>query len=165
MQRRHLRREYVSFRHIGNQNPTKAGIPLCHHGTYSLLRFLHALQKASTHLFPTPSPPLSPLLQFVLIFCLSPILNIVSYLSPPPRSFAVSHLHIKYLLLVLLGSAVGIGYIVRHKLNNFALSVLPKTFTLLLFIAVRFSYILYQYTNNTPASIETGALLLSYQFP
>ena len=64
MQRRHLREEYVSFRHIGNQNPTKAGIPLCHHGTYSLLRFLHALQKASTHLFPTLSPPLSPLLQF-----------------------------------------------------------------------------------------------------
>ena len=29
MQRRHLMREYVSFRHIGNQNPTKAGIPLC----------------------------------------------------------------------------------------------------------------------------------------
>ena len=27
MQRRHLREEYVSFRHIGNQNPTKAGIP------------------------------------------------------------------------------------------------------------------------------------------
>ena len=29
MQRRHLMGEYVSFRHIGNQNPTKAGIPLC----------------------------------------------------------------------------------------------------------------------------------------
>ena len=62
MQRRHLRREYVSFRHIGNQNPTKAGIPP------SLLRFLRALQKASTHLFPTLSPPLSPLLQFVFNF-------------------------------------------------------------------------------------------------
>ena len=29
MQRRHLRREYVSFRHGGNQSPTKAGIPPC----------------------------------------------------------------------------------------------------------------------------------------
>ena len=109
----------------------KRAFPCAAVGTYSPLRFLHALQKASTHLFPTPSPPLSPLLQFVLIFCLSPILNIVSHLSPPPRSFAVSHLHIKYLLFVLLGSAVGIGYIVRHKLNNSALSGLPKAFLLL----------------------------------
>ena len=72
--------------------------------------------------------------------------------------------YIEYLLFVLLGSAVGIGYIVRHKLNNSALSGLPKTFALLLFIAVRFSYILYQYTNTAPASAETGAVL-SYQFP
>ena len=72
--------------------------------------------------------------------------------------------YIKYLLLVLFGSAVGIGYIVRHKLNNSALSGLPKTFALLLFIAVLFSYIIYKYTNNAPASAETGALL-SYQFP
>ena len=35
-------------------------------GTYFLLRFLHALQKASTHLFPTLSPPPSPLLPLCL---------------------------------------------------------------------------------------------------
>ena len=74
------------------------------------------LEKASTHLFPTLSPPLSPLLQFGLIFCLSTILNIVSYLSPPPRSFAVWRLHIEYLLFVLFSSAVEIAYIVRHIL-------------------------------------------------
>ena len=107
MQRRHLRREYVSFRHIGNQNPTKTGIPLCHHGTYSPLRFLHALQKASTHLFPTLSPPTKPAFTVVLYFLsLSPILNIVSHLSPPPLSFVVWRLDIKYLLLVLFGSAM-----------------------------------------------------------
>ena len=72
---------------------------------------------SSALLFPTLSPPLSPLLQFGLIFCLSTILNIVSHLSPPPRSFAVWHLYIEYLLLVLLGSAVGIGFIVRHRFN------------------------------------------------
>ena len=44
----------------------------------------------------------------------SPVLNIVSCLSPPPHSFAVWRLHIKYLLLVLLSSAVGIGKIVRQ---------------------------------------------------
>ena len=64
---------------------------------------------SSALLFPTPSPQLSPLLQFDLIFCLSPVSKIVSYLSPPPRSFAVWRLDIEYLLFVLLGSAVGIG--------------------------------------------------------
>ena len=44
----------------------------------------------------------------------SPVLNIVSCLSPPPHSFAVWRLHIKYLLLVLLSSAVRIGKIVRQ---------------------------------------------------
>ena len=70
---------------------------------------------SSALLLPTLSPPLSPLLQFDLIFCLSPVSKIVSYLSPPPRSFAVWRLHIKYLLLVLINSAVGIGDIVRYK--------------------------------------------------
>ena len=46
----------------------KRAFPCAAIGTYSLLRFLHALQKASTHLFPTLSPPLSPLLQFVFNF-------------------------------------------------------------------------------------------------
>ena len=64
MQRRHLRREYVSFRHIGNQNPTKAGIPLCHYRHIFSPTVSPCLEKASTHLFPTPSPQLSPLLQF-----------------------------------------------------------------------------------------------------
>ena len=116
MQRRHLRREYVSFRHIGNQNPTKAGIPLCHYRHIFSPTVSPCLEKASTHLFPTLSPPLSPLLQFGLIFCLSTILNIVSYLPPPPRSFAVWRLHIEYLLFVLFSSAVEIAYIVRHIL-------------------------------------------------
>ena len=87
----------------------KRAFPCAAVGTYSPLRFLHALQKASTHLFPTPSPQLSPLLQFDLIFCLSPVSKIVSYLSPPPLSFAVWRFDIKYLLLVLLSSAVGIS--------------------------------------------------------
>ena len=86
-------------------------------GTYSLLRFLHALKRQALTLFPTLSPPLSPLLQVVLTFCLSPISNIVSYLSPPPLSIAVWRFNIKYLLLVLFSSAVGIGDIVCYKLN------------------------------------------------
>ena len=110
MQRRHLRREG------GNQNPTKAGIPLCRYRHIFSPTVSPCLEKASTHLFPTLSPPLSPLLQFGLIFCLSTILNIVSYLSPPPRSFAVWRLHIEYLLFVLFSSAVEIAYIVRHIL-------------------------------------------------
>ena len=113
--------------------------------------------KRQALLFPTLSPPLSPLLQFDLIFCLSSVLNIVSCLSPPPHSFAVWRLHIEYLLLVLLGSVVGICYIVRYKLNycicrqtdfigkrslplrlqrpdGSALSGLPKPFTLFSFV-------------------------------
>ena len=112
---------------------------------------------SSALLFPTLSPPLSPLLQFDLIFCLSSVLNIVSCLSPPPHSFAVWRLHIEYLLLVLLGSVVGICYIVRYKLNycicrqtdfigkrslplrlqrpdGSALNGLPKPFTLFSFV-------------------------------
>ena len=46
----------------------KRAFPCAAIGTYSPLRFLRALQKASTHLFPTLSPPLSPLLQFVFNF-------------------------------------------------------------------------------------------------
>ena len=98
-QRRHLRRKG------GNQTLQKRAFPPPSYGFSSAL------------LFPTLSPPLSPLLQFDLIFCLSPILNIVSYLSPPPRSFVIFRLHIKYLLLVLLSSAVRIGYIICHKFN------------------------------------------------
>ena len=40
----------------------KRAFPCAAIGTYSPLRFLRALQKASTHLFPTLSPPPSPLL-------------------------------------------------------------------------------------------------------
>ena len=97
--------EYVSFRHIGNQKPTKAGIPP------SLLRFLLCTP------LPYPLTPTKPAFTVVFYpFYLSPVLNIVSYLSPPPLSFVVWRFDIKYLLLVLLGSAVGIGYIVRHTL-------------------------------------------------
>ena len=39
------------------------------------------------------------------------------HLSPPPLSFAVWRFDIKYLLLVLLGSAVGESYFVRKTLN------------------------------------------------
>ena len=159
MQRRHLRREYVSFRHIGNQNPTKAGIPLCHYRHIFSPTVSPCLEKASTHLFPTLSPPLSPLLQFGFNFQLvsCPVSNIVSCLSPPPRSFAVWRLDIKYLLFVLLSSAVGIVYIVYHNFNNYiceqtelagklllplrqgqpdgsALNGLPKPFTLPSFV-------------------------------
>ena len=62
MQRRHLRREG------GNQNPTKAGIPLCRYRHIFSPTVSPCLEKASTHLFPTLSPPLSPLLQFVFNF-------------------------------------------------------------------------------------------------
>ncbi len=58
----------------------KRAFPCAAIGTYSLLRFLHALQKASTHLFPTLSPPLSPLLQFVLTLVL---VSYVEYCSVP----------------------------------------------------------------------------------
>ena len=51
----------------GKLKPYKSGhSPVPPVGTYSLLRFLHALQKASTHLFPTLSPPPSPLLPLCL---------------------------------------------------------------------------------------------------
>ena len=56
MQRRHLRREYVSFRHVRNQNPTKAGIPLCRCRHISPLRFLHALKRQAL-IFSLPSHP------------------------------------------------------------------------------------------------------------
>ena len=136
----------------------KRAFPCATIGTYSLLRFLHALKRQAL-LFPTLSPPLSPLLQFgfnfQLVSCL--VSNIVSCLSPPPRSFAVWRLDIKYLLFVLLSSAVGIGYIVYHNFNNYiceqtelagklllplrqgrpdgsALNGLPKPFTLPSFV-------------------------------
>ena len=62
MQRRHL------MGAGGNQNPTKAGIPLCHYRHIFSPTVSPCLEKASTHLFPTLSPPLSPLLQFVFNF-------------------------------------------------------------------------------------------------
>ena len=58
MQRRHL------MGAGGNQNPTKAGIPLCRCRHIFSPTVSPCLEKASTHLFPTPSPQLSPLLQF-----------------------------------------------------------------------------------------------------
>ena len=58
MQRRHL------MGAGGNQNPTKAGIPLCRYRHIFSPTVSPCLEKASTHLFPTPSPQLSPLLQF-----------------------------------------------------------------------------------------------------
>ena len=89
MQRRHLREEG------GKQNPTKAGIPP------SPLRFLLCSP------FPYPLTPTKPAFTVVLYFLsLFPILNIVSHLSPPPLSFVVWRLDIKYLLLVLFGSAM-----------------------------------------------------------
>ena len=65
MQRRHLRERLCRSDTSETKTLQKRAFPCAAVGTYSPLRFLHALQKASTHLFPTPSPPLSPLLQFV----------------------------------------------------------------------------------------------------
>ena len=87
MQRRHLRREYVSFRHIGNQNPTKAGIPLC--------RYRHIFS-------PTVSPCLAKGKQSSLPYPLTSTKPAFTAALP----FAVWRLDIKYLLFVLLTSAV-----------------------------------------------------------
>ncbi len=44
------------------------------------------------------------------------MLNIVSYLSPPPLLFAVSRLNIEYLLFVLFGSVEGrLYYPIKFK--------------------------------------------------
>ena len=107
MQRRHLRRTYVSFRQIGNQNPTKAGIPLCRCRHIFSPTFSPCLVKGKHSPLPYPLTPTKPAFTVVFYpFYLSPILSIVSYLSPPPLSFAIFSLHIEYLLFVLLGSAV-----------------------------------------------------------
>ena len=107
MQRRHLRREYVSFRHIGNQPPTKAGIPSCRCRHIFSPTVSPCLAKGKHSSFPYPLTPTKPAFTVVLYFLsLFPILNIVSHLSPPPLSFVVWRLDIKYLLLVLFGSAM-----------------------------------------------------------
>ena len=78
----------------------KRAFPCAAIGTYSPLRFLLCTP------FPYPLTPTKPAFTVVFYpFYLSPILSIVSYLSPPPRSFAIFSLHIEYLLFVLLSSA------------------------------------------------------------
>ena len=107
MQRRHLRREYVTFRHIGNQNPTKAGINLCRRRHIFSPTVSPCLAKGKHSSLPYPLTPTKPAFTVVFYpFYLSPILSIVLYLSPPPLSFAIFSLHIEYLLFVLLGSVV-----------------------------------------------------------
>ena len=65
------------------------------------------LAKGKHSSFPYPLTPTKPAFTVVFYpFYLSPILSIISYLSPPPLSFAIFSLHIEYLLFVLLGSAV-----------------------------------------------------------
>ena len=65
------------------------------------------LVKGKHSSFPYPLTPTKPAFTVVFYpFYLSPILSIVSYLSPPPLSFAIFSLHIEYLLFVLLGSVV-----------------------------------------------------------
>ena len=69
MQRRHLRREYVSFRHGGNQNPTKAGIPPCRLSAHILsYGFSVPLQKGKHSSLPYPLTPTEPAFTAVFQF-------------------------------------------------------------------------------------------------
>ena len=68
MQRRHLRREYVSFRHIGNQNPKKAGIPLCRYRHIFSPTVSPCLAKGKHSPFPYPLTPTKPAFAVCLNF-------------------------------------------------------------------------------------------------
>ncbi len=129
MQRRHLREEG------GNQTQQKRAFPLPYGSSAPL---------------PYPSPPLKPAfavcLNFLFVsyieYCLVPF-TAAPLICGLPFTYQVS--------AVCFALALRWGLvIVRHKLNNSALSGLPKTFALLLFIAVRFFPIFYTNIQTPP---------------
>ena len=69
MQRRHLRGENVSFRHIGNQNPTKACIPLCRCRHIFSPTVSPCLAKGTHSSLPYPLTPTKPAFTVVLNLC------------------------------------------------------------------------------------------------